>query len=737
MKSQQTHFLSQNEREAGLHNYQIFSFWNGLGFSFLSTSIVSLLAIQFGASNLQLGYISSAVHFAGIVLIFIPRLLNGFRIKKVYFLVWVLRGAVCYLYAILFFLDGQQAVYWILILFTLFAIFRSIGVPMGQPLLKSIIGRSGEGDVVVKIHTQATVSQLLSQIVSFLLLSLHFMSGLTGLIALTWIGATSNTAAAHYLNKIPSRERVLYRKGKNIFIILIETLRHKVRGRIFTVRLLNLAGDILIAFSLVFLRKAVGMPANMVFVYSICGAVAAIVATRSLRPFVESIGSRPLIIISAFLLGILLLVWTFISAELSWAVYYVIGFVTLFFFRIRFLLMSRLLIKTLPENDKISYTAMLNFVSAIVGICIGLLGGALADLSLALKWPVFHAYSLTFFFGAVFTLGGAIIAMKIRDPGSLSIKETASVFLSAKNIRAYLDIYQLETTTSAHRRETTLLSLEQSNTPIATEQIRSLLHSPKSWEIERILRSLYAYPRHELLDEIIAEAKDHYSYNRLNAIFTLGAYPHRKTRKMLSLLLQEDDPAVVAAALKSLGRLGDNRHIEKVYQILRSGNVNGRAEIDCIHALCLMDEDGLFLQDIFQFTPSEKGSRFQQLGFVICSRCLALEPPLSDFFFAENSYWGNGFSELIEEAREVRPFDQKHRDLYVQYVDKQFDSIWKWCSGTLSSYERAISSNNGKIANLKIAIMDKNPNVFDPTNTIAAVYFTYQLIRGMNKSDLK
>ena len=169
--------------------------------------------------------------------------------------------------------------------------------------------------------------------------------------------------------------------------------------------------------------------------------------------------------------------------------------------------------------------------------------------------------------------------------------------------------------------------------------------------------------------------------------------------------------------------------------MLGNGIVNGRAEIDCIHALCLMDDEGLFLQDIFQFTPSEKGPRFQQLVFVICSRCLALEPPLSDFFFAENSYWGSGFSGLIEEAREVQSFDQKRNELKTQFADKHLDSIWKWCAGTLNSYERAISSNNGKIENLKIAIIEKSPDSFDTTNTVAAVYFTYQLIRGTNISN--
>ena len=69
-----TKYLSKEEREEGLQHYLNWATFNGFGFSFLGDTIVYLLAIHFGASNTQLGYISSIIHVSGIILLFLPRL---------------------------------------------------------------------------------------------------------------------------------------------------------------------------------------------------------------------------------------------------------------------------------------------------------------------------------------------------------------------------------------------------------------------------------------------------------------------------------------------------------------------------------------------------------------------------------------------------------------------------------------------------------------------------------------
>lgn len=724
---EQTDFLSQAEREEGLKSYQKQSFWNGLGINFLNTPIISLLAITFGASNLELGYISSVFHFAGIILIFLPRLLNGARIKTVLFTGWLIRGLICFLYGVLFFLEGQAAVTWILVIYTLFAIARMVGVPMVQPIQRSLVGQREAGSIVVKLNMRLTMAQILSQVASFLLMSINFFSGLTGLVLLTWAGAVNNTISCLYVRKFPSRERVEYRKGRNIFILLAETLKHPVRGKVFIVRMFNMAAGILVTFAVAYLRRSVEMPTNMVFIYTLTGAVSALIATQALKPFVDTIGSRPLMVIASLFLAASAVGWSVLPTDLPWVIYYLVGFLIAFFLRFRLLLMSRLIIKTLPSKDRISYTAMLSFVSALVGVSVGLGGGALADFSEAASLSLPHIYTLTFLLSALFSLLGAITSLKVQDPGSLSIKETAAALLSVKTLRAYLDIYHLDVTDDRRKRESRILSLEQSDTQVATDGIRDQLKSPLPWDQERILRSLSSYPRQELLDEIIREAKDPFSYNRREAVFALGSYPGKKTEKALLACSDDTNPEIAAAALRSLGRIGYATDLNRIYRIIEDPGVIGRAEIDALRALMLMDKNDEYIRRIFSLAAPEKGRRFQQLVFILCARNYGLTPPLSDYFMQENQKKGTGFHALTREAREVPDFFSHQGDLREMYDRADYQNIWQWCTAELIKQPA-----RGNHIKLRLAVTDSPPKEYTWANTMALVYFTYQLLKPEN-----
>ena len=128
-----TKFLSRREKAEGFEAYKRYSLWNGMGISFLSINIVSLLAINFDATNLELGYISSAFHLAGLILIFLPRLAHGFVVGRLFFLSWLFRGLVCILYGGLLFLEGRNGVVLILAVFTIFALFRMFGSSSSFP----------------------------------------------------------------------------------------------------------------------------------------------------------------------------------------------------------------------------------------------------------------------------------------------------------------------------------------------------------------------------------------------------------------------------------------------------------------------------------------------------------------------------------------------------------------------------------------------------------------------------
>ncbi len=699
------------------------SFWNGLGFNFLGSTIVFLMVIHFGATNLQLGYISSVFHVVGVANLLVPYLFRGVNVTKVYYYSWMARGLICLGYILLFFLDGQAAVLCILIVYSLFAVLRIPGMAVGQMVQKNLFKESETGSAIVRLNIRNSIAQLISQIASFILLSIQLFSSIGGLVLLTLLGTASNTVSANYLRKIPSREKVDHRKGRNLLRVFIDSMRHREIAFTQLTRWFGLSAVILLSLTVPFLRKEVGLAQNMVFLYTIIGAVAAISAGYIIKPFVDKVGSKPLLTLANFVVALLAVLWTFSGTALPRFVYFLYGFLTFFFLRTRLMLTSKLMIQVIPERDRVIYTSITNFVTAVIAFLVGIAGGALLDIGESLSVTYFHSYSLVFLLSAVLAALSALFCINLKDPGSLTIREASLIFRSTRNLRAFLDSYQMGTTEDPVRKQITLLSLEQSDTTIATSHMADLLKTPLSWEKERILRSLFSYPRKELLDEIIDEARDKTSYNRQDAIFTLGAYPGIKTRRVLEGFLEEEDPSIVATALKSLARIGDVRHLSEVKALLHDTDQTPRIMLDCVTALSRMDRSGSYLREIFNMAGASQGPRYKQMVFIVCARRMGLKPPISDFYKNENIRPGSGFSELITEAKELAPFFESGDQLVEQYRAGDFVQIWRWCREAIND-----RNTNQALGYLASAIMGHDLRGVNSTNTLAVLYFTYQIL---------
>jgi hypothetical protein len=722
LQNGRTHFLSHEERAAGLRAYLQHATWNGLGISFLNVNVISLMAINAGASNVQLGYVNSVFHVAGIVLLFVPYLVQGRNIGRVFFWAWMLRGLVCFLYGALLFLEGQVAVVWIMLVYTAFAVTRMFGMPMSQPLQKRIVRPAEEGQLVTQMHLRLSISQLLSQIISFLFLSLQTLSGTLGLVSLTYMGATANTIASSFIRKIPSRETVEFRRGRNLFHILLESIKRPNTRNVLMVRWFSLAGTVLFSFGIAFLRRGVGMPSNLVFLYTIAGAVSAILASYLLKPLSDNIGSRPLLILSNVGLATLAMIWAFLPTVLPWVLYYLMGFATFFFLRARLLTISRLIIRSIPEGDKIGYTAMLNFFSALAALGAGLAGGALADVAGRLALPMFHTYSFTYFLAAALSIGAGVVSVALEDRGSMSLRQTASVLFSAKYLKTYMDIHRLDISEDPVRRELTLISLEQSDTPAATDRLQTELNSPLVWEKQRILRSLYAYPRPDLLPDIIDEARDPNSYNRLEAISALGSYEEPQAKEVLRECLEEEDPAVQAAALKSLAAEDENEIAGPAHDIAIRGDVGAQAAIDAFDALARADGEGVYLRELFELGQAHRGPRYSQAIFAIAARHLDLTPGIAEFYATENGRPKHGFQDLLFESRQVVAFHDDYQKLKAMVRARNWPAIHAWCAETAKH-----ASTQSPWCHLAAGI--RSAPVREATYGMAMLYFTYQTMR--------
>ncbi|MCD4727754.1 MAG: MFS transporter, partial [Pirellulales bacterium] len=536
-----TRFLTKDEKAQGGGHLNQFQLLNGMGFSFLGDTPVYLLAIMFGATNVQLGYISSALFLSGIVIPMLPRLLAGKNIVKVMSTAWLLRGLVCLGYLLLFFLQGQPAVYLILLLYTSFSIMRTVGAIMYRPIIRMLNTNNNHGEIYGRIMFTHQVASIFSKAASFLVTSIEQLSGIAGIIGLQMGGVIINTVAAFRVRKIPCRETIEYQKGRGMLAQLKDSLRSKEMRRVLIVQWLFISVTILIGLSIPFLRNRTGLSTSGIFLYSMGLTLGTILSALFVRTFADKIGSKPLMIVGSIFATVLVLCWAAAPENLPHFVYFILGFLVIFMVNANNMLAGRLILKYMPEKEAVGFSSMVNFIIAIISLILGVAGGRLIDYGPIGSSLLLNQYSWTFFLAAGFSLLSFVFALRVRDSSSLSGKDAASIMLSVYGLRAYMNISRLQKIEDPVRKRTVLLSIGSNRNDAATGEIKRIMLSPFSSEKVEMIRGLFDHPRLSLLPLLLKDAVDEGSYTRSDSVFSLGAFPGKETEEILVSLLDSRD----------------------------------------------------------------------------------------------------------------------------------------------------------------------------------------------------
>lgn len=717
-------FLSAEEKNKGIKHHYRYQFINGLGFNFLGDTPVILLAVYFGATNTQLGYLSSVIYFAGIFLSIVPRIFEGKNIVSLQYMAWLIRGLICLAYIALFFIQGRTAVWLILVVYTMFSTARIVGVAIYQPLIRMISSSRTRGTILSMSFLRFQLSNTMSRGISFLVTSLKQLTGITGLLFLELVGVVLNTFAAFETRKIPCREKIKYIKGRNVFIVLSDSLRvREIRLRIF-LAWLNTAQIVLFGFIIPLLSRDAGFSTSMIFLLTLAAGIATIASAFFARSFGDRIGSRPLLIWVISLLALNSIIWAMVSSETAVFIYFIFMFITTFFLRANDLLVNRLIVESLPEGDTVGFSSMINFFIAFVALFFGYAGGRFADLSSAK--PLFfvtNEYSYTFLLTFVLCVISLILTLKIREKGSLSPREAAAIMFSPSNLTTYQKIGKLYTTENRMDRQTILLNIGKNNSKMATEEIRSILFNPLSNDKGQMITSLFSNRRPALLPDLIREASDVGSYHRLKAIFALGAYPGDETEKFLLSILNGDDPAAASNAAKSLGRIGCVYPLKKVIE--QAARVEGIwNRMNYIIALKHMDQTGSYLSGLFSGDKAGEAITISQTIYSLYASLLEMDPPLSDIFQSRNMKKGSGLRDFLDEARGEELFYESHHDFLLWFRDDELSRIWERCKEIISS--REVPSY---FMEMKNSILSYPSELSGYDEALAVVYFTYQLLK--------
>jgi len=735
-----TKFLSEEERQKGQKRVYRFQALNGMGFNFMGETPVYLMAIHFGATNIELGYISSVIFLTGFILVGLPRILAGRNLIKVQSTAWFIRGLVVLFYFALLFLEGRPAVLLILIVYTLFCSARMVGIAVWNTIIKMVTTSQNRGIVLAQGNIANQTSSVIAKLISFIVTSFQCFSSIFGILLLQIFGVFFNTAAAIQLRKVPCRETVEYRRGRNIIVILKESLVRRDRRYPLILKWITVAVIVLNGLTIVFIRKEAGFNSNVVFLYSMVMSLAIILSGLFARTFADRMGSRPLLIGMNILLSVAYIVWVLlpVSSNMGMPVYlyFILGFFTNFFLWSGNVLVSRVLVNTMPEDDSFSYNAMTNFVTAFFSLISGIIGGLLIDTGQGAEFVLFNRYSYLFFFAMILSLLLVVLSLRLIDKGSMSARETAAILFSFEGMRAYMDIGKLNTIEDPVRKRTVLLSISQNEAPVATEEMRHIIASPLSSGKGEIIKSLFSHPRPILLPELLKEAADSGSYHQINAVFALGAYPGKEVEQLLLELLDNPDISIRSNAAKSLSRIGHLDPLDKIrLQALEADHAWDK--INYLIALKNMDPNGLVFRDIFKDSGKFQDGMFRQTYYSLTADLLELKPHLSDIYSSKNLKSGDGVRNFLEQTRDLDFFYRCHKELKVWFKDSSWTSIRQFCLESLRSSEAELSALSEPMKNLReaviaesesrsSAVVEDSKSVYD--DALAAVYFTYQIL---------
>ncbi len=729
-----TKYLSDSEKKEGqryLYNSEIY---NGLGFSMLGDTIVYILAVQFNAGNLALGYIASAMYIVGVVLPLMATVFRHKNVVKVQTVTWFLRGVVSLGYLPLLWMTGNSAVTLLLVVYTLFCLMRMLGVVLYDYTFKTITSNKTRGRVIGNANVAFQSSTIVAKFINVIVTSIQSLTGVVGLVGLQMFGVVNNTIASVYLSKIPCRAVIEYKKGRTLYGIFKEAMQDSLSRVRLLVYWAYMSVTVIMGMSIAFLTREVAMKASVVFLYTIGISIAVVLAGSFCKFFSDRLGSRPLIVANGIGLVITLMFWVIIPSSSTPTWFFALGFLTNFFLAVVSILIRRLIASVIPDDEGVGFNSMTNFVIAFLALFSGLSSGALVTIGSSIPHQVSlfsislgNSYFLTFTLALMFSILALIFTISMKEKGSLSTKDATQLMFSLHGIRAFINIDRLEKVTDPIKRKSLLLSLGKNLTGVATSEIRSNLANPFSNDKAEVIRGLFDRPRVSLVNELVQDAFCFDSYTQLESIFALGAITHNeKAEQALAYLLDNGSMLVRSTAAKSLARVTkSNRYLQKVNN-LSDGSQTMLEELNFLIARNIMDKEGAFFKELFLSAKKGKSAQFRQTRYAILAHFLRCVPSLGELYEQKNLLHEDWLIEFLDEARDVGEIEQQRTAIVSAFEHREWSRIW----AISFQMTRSLKLDNTRWQYIHEAINDAQvmPRAqTDGDDALAVLYFAYQV----------
>jgi len=626
----------------------------GIGLSF--GSIISLLALHYGANDTALSIIYAGVFAASIAALLAPPFLNGRETTRIWACCWWIRALISMGYLLIPLLPGNQLKIIVLIsLYYLFLAVRSVGVNAVFVAQKAVCPSSQLQSFSGKLLIRANLGFLATGLFSFFILEMAgFPSQELAFMTLIAIGVASNFMSAKSLRHLP---KTGYVDGAG-WSGLAEAFRTVRSGpfyrEIVWLSMLITAQIMCSMFIINYLRTVAGYSSGWVALITSIGFLTGAAASYVLKVAGDHLPYRILFFAANVLLIITGLCWGLLEL--------IPGGETLGFHIGLFICSSfglalnggvtyRLQATRLPEQNSYQVSLIYQLSSVVTALCtVGVLHGVS-------KWNTlwnngaFHSYSGHFLLWALLSATICLFSTKIRGARYLTLKEDISSLMPA-NLLGIFRYYRAGQLKIPETRQLQIESVMQVSTPIARKLVIEGLASSALGQRIRAYHRLNRHPYPEAFKTVLCEAKDPASPLRTEAITSLGFYKRDEAVKILQEILKEEPLSEVQpVAIKSILRQGgelDDAVIENIWQNILSPEVR----LQILLGLAGAHRTELLLNLLKEELLKHPEPRWTQTMLLYTAQGWNRHETLVEIFDEENKEMGAGLTYILEESDE-------------------------------------------------------------------------------------
>lgn len=617
---------NSEKRERGLKLATYEESLRSVACNIIGANIIILLAVYFGANNTALGIISSASYFTGVLIPFVLKFLNGKSLIKSLSWVWLLSGLISIGYLALFYTEGSVAIGILLFCYIMCLMFRIIGSPLWEYLLKLLSTSKTAGKVIGKVSNTFQISSLVTQLALVLLMEVKFFSTLQGLVLLLMVGVLFQVVSFFPLIRIPLDQTLSYNAGEGVLKTFLVAMKQSELRKYLALRWLLLQVTIIFAMMVPFMKVVLNVQESIIFIYSAIISASYIIAGNINKYLADRFGSKPLMLLSTSVLLLSTLAMCFYHESLGSFWFIGLAIILSFLVQLCNMLIQRLYTKVIPNQGAIAFNSMFFFVLAIMSLATGLLNGKLIDLGTS--YPIFaNSYSLVFFFALTLILICLFITFRIKELGSVKTGEVAKVLFSINDLQTIKKVDQLSGLNNKLKRKKILMEIGYNHTNIAKDKMHEILASSFSFDTYEILRSLSDKPNKAMIGDLIALAEDDDSFVQLEAVNALSSYPNNDcVTETLTKLLNARWASIRSMAARSLAIItGPNEELLQRVNALSQNAVHIDEVINYLIAKSFLDKDAEYLVSIFDLQYIVRSATYKKTRYTVIAFLLGLE----------------------------------------------------------------------------------------------------------------